>query len=512
MIFNTLLVAASLLVTTVYGGIATYKRPSLYGSSGFFDLSVNGTAVYTVSYDGYDYAQLSMDEGFATEFKVTVSDATSISSYSITPKNLNIAATKSGNTLTFSLSKAHYLIIKINDEKEFVIVADPTETDVPASKGDGIFNVLDYKADNTGASITTGIQDALHAASVASGGIVYVPEGTYQVGNLIIANNTSLYLAGGSVLRFTGNPADYNQNYTKSDLGPGTWWIRTAFNTANIKIYGRGTIDGNGSGYQKGGHVAQMIVPISTQNFRADGLLIRDSSFWSVVPTQSQDVTLTNLKILNRMDMVQNDGIDVVESSNVKIDRAIAIAHDDSFTTKTFLNTGIFAPMPHAPMPVSDVSFTNCLSWTRCYGYKVGQGVFAPHAGVIFSDSVVYTAAVGLGVDHKFGSGTASNITWRNIEIEGLDGVNLPGVATWLAVFVENENQGVGGIEDIVIDNIRIWDLGDKIAYIQGYDSTSMVKGAALSNIYLNDNTTPTTSLAALKLTGTKNSEGITIK
>jgi hypothetical protein len=34
--------------------------------------------------------------------------------------------------------------------------------------------------------------------------------------------------------------------------------------------------------------------------------------------------------------MVQNDGIDVVESTNVITNRAIAIANDDSFSTKTW--------------------------------------------------------------------------------------------------------------------------------------------------------------------------------
>ena len=253
MFVNTLLATASVLASVAYAGITTYPRPSLYSASTHFDFTVNGTEVYTVGYAGYDYAQLSMDEGYATEFVISLSDETSITSWSISPKSLDIKATVSGKSLTFSVVKAHYLIININDEEEFVILADPTETDVPASSGSGIFNVLDYEADKTGAAITTGIQAALDAANAAKGGTVYVPAGTYQVGNLIISNNTSLYLAGGSVLRFTGNPADYTQNYTKGGLGPGTWWIRTAFDTVNAKVYGRGTIDGNGYVYQKSG-------------------------------------------------------------------------------------------------------------------------------------------------------------------------------------------------------------------------------------------------------------------
>ena len=48
------------------------------------------------------------------------------------------------------------------------------------------------------------------------------------------------------MLRFTGDSSEYTTLYTKSDIGPGTWWIQTEFNSTDIKVYGRGTIDGNG--------------------------------------------------------------------------------------------------------------------------------------------------------------------------------------------------------------------------------------------------------------------------
>ncbi|TPX12707.1 uncharacterized protein E0L32_000884 [Thyridium curvatum] len=485
---------------SVCASVTTYPRPALYSASTDFSLTVGGTSVPTVKfYDGYDYAQLSMDEGKDTEYKITLSSGASISSYSISPKKLKIAATVSGSTLTFKVKKAYYLIVKINSLKEFVIVADPSETDKPASSGSGIFNVKDYNADNTGKTLNTGIQDALNAGK---GHIVYVPPGIYLTGNIVIPDGTSLYLAGGSVLRFTGNPADYKNMYYKPGLGYGTWWISTAINSNNIKIYGRGTLDANGYGYQNGRNVSQALVPAGTQNFVADGLLIRESSFWTVVPTQSNNVYLNNLKMLNRIDMKQNDGIDVVESTNVFTTRAIAIAHDDSFSTKTWPedDNDIFKAYPYPPRPLSNVTFTDLVSWTRCYSFKVGQGVYNYQQGITFQDGVTYTAAVGLGVDHKFGDGVARDLTWKNIEIEALAGENMPGVATWMAIFVEISGRGIGPIENSLVENIRIYDLGAKDAWIKGYNSSCKVVNTKLKNIYLNDNTTPTTDLKALKV------------
>ncbi len=249
-----------------------------------------------------------MDEGHPTEFRIAVTDQPSITSYSITPRQLPISAVVDGNELVFSLKDAHYLIVKLNNEKEFVVMIDPTETDVPSASGSGIYNVLDYGADKTGGSVTKGIQSALDAAAQHPGSIVYVPQGLYLIGNLLLRNQTALYLAGGSVLRFTGNASDYTTLYTKSDLGPGTWWIQTEFNSTNIKVYGRGTIDGNGYNTRQNKFMADLLVPVGTTNFRCDGVLVRDSSFWAVTPIQVEDALLTNIKILDRHDVTQDDG------------------------------------------------------------------------------------------------------------------------------------------------------------------------------------------------------------
>lgn len=485
------------------GNVTTYEPPSIYKVSSVYELSVNDVKVPAVAYPGYDYAQLSMDEGQNTTFAVTLKDGTDIDSYTITPKSLNIKPSVSGDTLTFSVPKAYYLILKVNGQKEFVIVADPNETDVPPSSGDGIFNVMDYNADDTGEKLTTAVQDALDAAEKASGGIVYVPKGLFLVGNIIIPSHTSLYLAGGSVLRFTGNPDDYNQTYNKPGLGPGTWWISTAINSTDCKIYGRGTIDANGYDYQKSKkHVAQVIVPVATKRFIADGPLIRESSFWTVVPTQSEDVQLLNLKILNRVDMVQNDGIDAVECKNVEARRVIAIANDDSFSTKTwpYDANDIFSAYPYSPLPQSNVSFTDCIAWTHCYGFKIGQGVYQYQEDILFEDGTVYKGAVGIGIDHKYGDGVARNITWRNIVVEGLGYANLPGVSTWLAILVEDDGRDVGPIENLLVEDIRIYDFGRTSAPIKGYNSSVLVTNTTLNNIYVNDSTTATTSMPDLKI------------
>lgn len=489
-----------------------YERPSIYSKSSQYTVKVNGTQAKTVNYADYDYVHLSMTEGQKTEFRIALVSGSKINTPPIiSPKQLPIESRVEGSELIFSVKKAHYLIIKLNNLKEIVIMCDRMEDDVPKSKGDGIFNVLDHGADNTGKGITTGIQKALDAAGKRPGSIVYVPAGLYLVGNLMIRDRTSLYLAGGSVLRFTGKKSDYKVLFTKSDLGDGTWWIQTAFDSRDIRIFGRGTIDGNAAATIKDKLIASMVVPVGTTNFKMDGVLVRDSSFWAVTPIQVTTAKFTSLKILNNINGKQNDGIDVVESTNVKVWRSIAVANDDSYSTKTWLDdVGTTVPYPYPPHPLRDVSFDNCLAWTRCYGYKVGQGVYGDQDNVIFQNSVVYYAGVGLGIHHKFGTGTARNITFQNMDLEKLGG-EPGGHGTWLAVFVHDVKSGVGPIKDVTVKNVKARSLGKYDGKVHGSGENAWVDGVVLSDIYVLENTTAARTLGDMDIKETQFSRNVRI-
>ena len=68
-----------------------------------------------------------------------------------------------------------------------------------------------------------------------------------------------------------------------------------------------------------------------------------------------------------------------------------------------------------------------------------------------FQNSVVYTGSEGLGIDHKFGTSTASNIFFKNVNIEALQ-VNSGGQAAWLALFVEIAGEGVGPLRTFLLE------------------------------------------------------------
>ncbi|KAF2017134.1 glycoside hydrolase family 28 protein [Aaosphaeria arxii CBS 175.79] len=504
MVRSTLLLAALSAISLVSAKWVDYDRPEdIYAKSGMYSVKVNGTYAKTVSYNQYDYLHISMSEGPSTEFRVAAVDGQKITEQPvISPKQLPIVSRIEGNELIFSLKKVHYLIIKFKDKKELIIAIDPLETDVPPSKGDGIFNVLDYGADNKGKGVTTGIQKAMDAAAKKPGSIVYVPPGLYLIGNLMLRNRTSLYLAGGSVLRNTAKKSDYKVLWTKSDLGDGTWWIQTEFDSQDIKVYGRGTLDGNGKASVGASPklVADILVPVGTTNFKCDGILVRDSSFWAVSLIQVTDATITNIKIFDRFDVKQNDGIDVNESTKVRVRRAIAVANDDSFSTKTWpQDVGTTVPYPYPPRPLRDVIFDDCFAWTYCYAFKVGQGVYQEQDGVTFKNGVVYRAGVGLGIHHLFGTAAAKNVRFENMDLERVEG-EPGGTGAWLAVFVHDNGKGVGPIQNVYVKNIRARKLGKYQAKLAGVDEKSMVDTVTFSDVFMLENKTAATNLDQLNV------------
>ncbi|OCL02432.1 glycoside hydrolase family 28 protein [Glonium stellatum] len=466
MLISPLFAFISLCPILITATTVSYPRPSIYNKSYWYSLTVNGTNMYTVSYAGYDYVHLSMTKGDATKFRIASVTESSITKYNITPKKLAIQANITGSELSFSLS---------------------TEIDVPASSGAKIYNVLDYGAENNGSNVTTGVREAVNAASATAESIVYVPAGLYYIGNFVLRNSTQLYLAGGSVLRFTGNKTDYKQLFVKSDLAPGTWWIQTEFGSINVKIYGRGTIDGNGYYSQyTGKFIAHLIVPVDTTGFRFDGPLVRDGSFWAITPTQSQDVEFRNLKILNRLDVGQDDGIDVIESTNVRVLRAISIALGDSYSTKTWTyNTDISAPYPKKPQPLSDVLFENCIAWTT---------------GVVFKDGIVYNAAVGIGIDHRYGTAKVANVTFDNIDVESLSGDNA-GHGTWIAFFIESEGEGIGPVSN-----------GKYTGLLLGYNNSAIIDAVDFSDVFMFANMTAAGTLGEMTIAKVNFTKSISIQ
>lgn len=464
--------------------VATYTNPSIYPAVSSLSLSVNGT---TVPISGFQPSNATQPEYYYAHFSfsgtaaLTVTANANIQSASISPLAFGLTPSVSGDALSFSLSQSRYLIVKINSMPELVIAADPLEINVPAVTGASIYNVVqDYGADNSGASYaTTAIQEAVNDAAIAGGGTVYVPDGVYKIGNLVLKSNVTLYLTGGAVLRGSGIGSDYANEFSKSSLNMnGTWLVSTAPGSSNITIRGRGTIDGNGIGMRaKNNFLSDLIVPIATSKFTIDGITGRDAGFWSVVPIQSQNVTITNYKGLQSLGYAEDDAVDINESQNVTVQHALAISFDDTYSTKTWSNkVDIAANWPDTPQVISNVTFDDIVAWTHCAAFKVGNGADEAHSNVIFQNGYVYNSSRAIAVDPTTGGAVLQQLTFSNLDIERVEYAKQgPYWLQLIAAYADSQN--------IMLQDVNVRDTGTGTSVIQGNSSSAMVNDVTFQHV-----------------------------
>lgn len=519
-------VAAATLVAVTPAQAATdaplqiYPSAAIYSPSTDYTLTVNGQNVPVTSGGSYDTAQLAMGTGTA-RIRLTKVNNTNIGAYSVSPRSLGINPSVSGSSIEFAIDKPSYLIAKIDGRREVVIAIDPWESDRPAASGAGIFNVTaapyNVVAGLGGSNQKAAFQQALNDAAAwgtahGSQGIVYVPAGVYRLGTLYMRSNLSLYLEPGAVLRYSGDRANNEVHWHKNSQNRDvSWFLSTRYWSENITIHGRGIIDGDGKAtVDSTGLANNLLAPIHTSRFRLDGITFRESSSWAIIPTRSDNLSFSNMKIFNRLDMGENDGIDVMESQHVSVTNAIGIALDDPFSTKTWdNNTDLFLGKPGDPEPLEDVTFDGLVTWSLCYGVKVGQGVHTSQKDVHFRNIDMYSVAVGIGVHHKYGSATASNILFENIRIERFASSN-DGLQTWLALWVVDGGRGVGPIQNITIRNVTVDANSSTAARVRGLTGAG-ISTVALEHIRMPGGGPNASTLAAAKVTDTGAVTGLTI-
>lgn len=444
--------------------------------------------------NGYDYVHFSMAGG-ACQIEVTVKGASTISRYTISPERDTIPGSVNGNKLTYTLSNDKYTIVWISGtNQKLIVAADPVHT-APNPSDAGVFNVMNdsgVKNDRNNISNTTnGIQAAIDAASSYGGanggrGIVYVPAGAYAVGNITLKSNMELYLAEGAAFFFAGNVDGDRWNYTYrtdwTSKGNGTRWIATQDGASNIKIWGRGTLDGNALG--SGSFQNNVLVLNNNRDVTVEGIVIKAASKWGTLIGRSENVTFSNVKFFQHMSGVgEDDALDVIESQDVMIKSSIGASFDDSFSVKTYDYSEDYIDFGGEHQAAQNITFDDLIAWTGCHAFKIGQGAGQPIDNVTFKNSVVFDAAHAVSLHHKAGVATVQNVTWNNIDVQKIGQTNLG--RSWAYVNIENTATGPGKVKDITVANIRVRDTGTDSSPLKGLDSVNNVEGIFFRDIHV---------------------------
>lgn len=486
--------------------IVTCSLPFCYRESDSYQLSVDSVSIPITYYsDIYNYAHFSM-KGKIT---VTITAKEEIKTYRISPLRTELEACVNGRTLTFVMERSEYLIVKLNQLPDLILAVDELETDIPSREASNVYDIssLDYNADSEGKVLSTqAIQNAINDASYHGGGIVYIPSGVYLCGNLVLKSNVAIYLEAGAVIRGTGKREDYTVHFRKESLKmDGTWFISTEKNASNIKLYGRGTIDGNGLAMRLNDRfLNNLLVPLQCHSLTVDGIVFRDSGLWGVVVTRSHNVTIKDIKIFNENDIAyENDAMDIQESQNVLVRKAIAVSEDDTYSTKTWSEkTDIASNWCGKSEELKNVVFDNCIGWSRCAAFKIGYGVFQNQSNIIFRNGVAYRCMRAIAINHRYGGHIIDNVLFENIDIEGFWPRKYRD-SRWLDISMKNG----GVIKNVYLKNIRVRAFGDKPSILKTV-TNSFLENVVFENIQIPGECLYAKTLNEMNILGVSQSSG----
>jgi len=269
--------------------VVTYPAPAGEALSDEYQVQVAGqnVDVYTARVLDPPFAGKQWDHGGSYSFAsfdmsgpvvVRIVSKRSLRNVVIRPHSWGIQPTlEDDHTLNLTLDQPRKLSMEPDGKKgPLLLFANPLETDVPKASDKGV---------------------------------VYFGPGVHKPDKIVLQSDQTLYLAGGAIVK-------------AEVLAEG----------ANIRICGRGILDGSDWEWRKG-PVGNLIAIRNSTNVEVNGITLRGSSHWTIVPKNSQRVTIRNVKLCNSR--VQNDdGINPCNSQDVLVTDCFIRSDDDCVALK----------------------------------------------------------------------------------------------------------------------------------------------------------------------------------
>ena len=270
-------------------------------------------------------------------------------------------------------------------------------------KDSSFYDITDFGANGDGQSMnTSAIQEAINAAESAGGGTIYFPVGEYLSGTIILKSNVSLLFETGARLIGSKNLDDYTGEKKSFILGN---------ELENVKISGKGIIDGNGEAYWDENFKAlerpePWIFLKNCTNLTVEEVKFTNSPSHVIRLESSNDVTFDDISIINDFRGPNTDGIDVVDSRNVTISNSYISTGDDAICLKT------------RNQAVENVVVTNCILESDDAAIKFGTGSRVATRFCNFSNITIRKTRYGISF-FMLDGGIYEHNQFSNITIEG---------------------------------------------------------------------------------------------
>ncbi|MDE6491472.1 MAG: hypothetical protein K2L49_09980 [Muribaculaceae bacterium] len=300
-------------------------------------------------------------------------------------------------------------------------------------------DVRDYVAKGDGTTLDTrALQRAIDECP--AGGTVEIPDGTYLTGALFVERDSiAIHLSDNATLKAVNNLAHFPLVPSRYE-GWGVNTFASVLNLGkldnnghrynNIRIYGGGTIDNQGSilASQQADNLSRMsrsrgLPIINCDNVAIDGITVTNPCTWNVHPLLCNGVTTYGCRIVSAGFGLSNaDGWDPDSSADCYLLNSVLDGQDDNIAIKSVEFTD---------------SHGNLIS-------KPSENIRISHCRFIRGGGICIGVELPAGV---------RNVWITHCTIEHSD--------RGFQICSRQENQGTGAIEDIHFRDIEVTDTGD---------------------------------------------------
>ena len=323
------------------------------------------------------------------------------------------------------------------------------------------FFATDFGAKGDGIALCTrSLQAAIDSANAAynrSGVLqtVILPPGQYVSGTIYLKSGVTLMISEGATLLGSTNPFDYVKD-------PYCRWTALIFAVKqhDIGITGKGTIDGRG--WEVANNLVQYIHlglvndPLKydrpnegnrpenihfreCENVTISRITLRNPASWNQQYDQCRHLVIED-QTVDSKSYWNNDGVDIVDCSDVVIRNCTMDAADDVFCFKSHSVDGI----------CENVTVENCYGRSSANGIKFGTMTRGKFRHFRFRNIVLrdtYRSAITIA--------SVDGATVEDIEIDGLRATHT-GNPLFLRFAERREGKGTPCLKDIVIRNVEV--------------------------------------------------------
>ncbi len=421
--------------------LVTYPAPAGELPSADYAVEANGKPVFVYRADvlhGGPASFASFD--FSGTVQVAVTSQRPVHSAKIRPNSAGISPTVQNKTIRFELSRPGQLTVELNDgiERPLHLFADPVEADTPRP-------------------------DDPH--------VLYFGPGVHEVGTTKVRSNTTVYLAGGAIVRGIIRPDEKSvgESFAKKKTYMPIFLIEGA---ENVTIRGRGIIDMSRLDW----HSKSPVVVQRSSNVRIEGITIKDSPSWAVALFGSKHVTVSSVKQICHRE--NSDGIDIVNSQEVTVEDCFLRNNDDEICVKT--------TTPPPALESRNISVRRCVIWNdRAYALGVTYETRCNVTNVLFADcDVIHDLGIASLAAHVSDSGTVSSLRFENIRLED---VKNRAVRLWIGKDIWGHDSQRGHIRGVLFKDVSLVGGSAPQWELTGHDADHRVADVVFENLRLFD-------------------------